>query len=70
LFRLGGGRTHYTGYAEFERTGDHLRIVWHAPTAMIFLGTGIKIGNVLAVAYGYNYYPAVSPGILSVAALF
>jgi hypothetical protein len=52
-----GGR--YTGYAELERSGDHVKIRWHLPSEE-FVGSGIKIGNVLAVAYAYRHYPAVA----------
>ena len=49
-----GGR--YTGYADLERTGDHVTVSWHLPSE-VFVGSGIKIGNVLAVAYGYTHAP-------------
>ena len=45
-----GGRSKYTGYVDLERSGDRFTVVWHAPR-QVFLGNGIKIGNVLAVAY-------------------
>src|SRR5690348_15442724 len=54
-----GGRSNYTGYADFERSGDRFTVVWHAPR-QVFLGNGIKIGNVLAVAYAYTRSPAVA----------
>jgi len=54
-----GGRSNYTGYADLERSGDHFRVVWHAPR-QVFYGNGIKIGNVLAVAYAYTRYPAIA----------
>ena len=53
------GRSNYTGYVDFERSGDHFTIVWHAPR-QVFLGNGIKIGNVLAVAYAYTRSPAIA----------
>lgn len=54
-----GGRSNYTGYADFERTGDHIKIVWHAPR-QVFLGTGIKMGTMLIVAYAYEHFPAIA----------
>jgi hypothetical protein len=54
-----GGRSHYTGYADLERSGDHFRIVWRTPM-QVFVGSGIKIGSVLAVAYAYRHYPAIA----------
>jgi hypothetical protein len=53
-----GGR--YTGYADLERTGDHVKVTWHLTSSEVFVGSGIKIGNVLAVAYGYTHAPAVA----------
>ena len=52
-----GGR--YTGYADLERTGDHVTMTWHLPSE-VFVGSGIKIGNVLAVAYAYQHAPAIA----------
>lgn len=52
-----GGR--YGGYADLERTGDHVTVSWHLPSE-VFVGSGIKIGNVLAVAYGYTHAPAIA----------
>ena len=52
-----GGR--YTGYADLERTGDHVTVSWHLPSE-VFVGSGIKIGDVLAVAYGYTHAPAIA----------
>ena len=52
-----GGR--YTGYADLERTGDRVKVSWHLPTE-VFVGSGIKIGNVLAVAYAYEHAPAIA----------
>ena len=52
-----GGR--YTGYADLERTGDHVTMTWHLPSE-VFVGSGIKIGNVLAVAYAYEHAPAIA----------
>jgi len=49
----------YTGYADLERTGDHVTVSWHLPSE-VFVGSGIKIGNVLAVAYGYTHAPAIA----------
>lgn len=54
-----GGRSRYTGYADFERSGDHVKIVWHAPR-QVFLGTGVRLGAVLVVAYAYERFPAVA----------
>jgi hypothetical protein len=54
-----GGGSHYSGYADFERSGEHIKILWHAPT-QVFAGSGIKIGNVLAVAYAYTRHPAIA----------
>jgi hypothetical protein len=48
----------YTGYADLERTGDHIQVTWHLPSE-VFVGSGIKIGNVLAVAYAYTRPPAI-----------
>ncbi len=52
-----GGR--YVGYADLERTGDHITMTWHLPSE-VFVGSGIKIGNVLAVAYAYTHAPAIA----------
>jgi hypothetical protein len=52
-----GGR--YTGYADLERTGHHVKVSWHLPSE-VFVGSGIRIGNVLAVAYAYRHAPAVA----------
>src|SRR5689334_19115212 len=38
-----GGRSTYSGYGDLERSGDHFRVVWHAPR-QVFYGNGIKIG--------------------------
>lgn len=54
-----GGRSHYTGYADFERSGDHVKIVWHAPR-QVFLGSGVRMGSMLVVAYAYENFPAVA----------
>ncbi len=53
------GRSNYTGYADFERDGDRFKITWHAPR-QVFLGSGVKIGYVLVVAYAYEHFPAVA----------
>jgi hypothetical protein len=50
---------HYAGYVDLERTGDRVKVSWHL-TSEVFVGSGIKIGNVLAVAYGYTHAPAVA----------
>jgi hypothetical protein len=50
---------HYMGYAVIARTGDHVTMTWHL-TSEVFVGSGIKIGNVLVVAYAYAYAPAVA----------
>lgn len=50
---------HYTGYVDLERTGDRVKVSWHL-TSEVFAGSGIKIGNVLAVAYGYTHAPAIA----------
>ena len=52
-----GGR--YYGYVDLERTGDRVTVSWHL-TSEVFVGSGIKIGNVLAVAYGYTHAPAIA----------
>jgi hypothetical protein len=52
-----GGR--YTGYADLERTGNHITMTWRLPSE-VFVGSGIKIGNVLAVAYAYTHAPAIA----------
>jgi hypothetical protein len=52
-----GGR--YSGYADLERTGDHIKVTWRLPSE-VFVGSGIKIGNVLAVAYAYRNAPAIA----------
>jgi hypothetical protein len=44
-------------HAEDDPSGT---VVWHAPR-QVFLGNGIKIGNVLAVAYAYSRSPAIAP---------
>jgi hypothetical protein len=49
----------YTGHADLERTGDRVKMTWHL-TSEVFVGSGIKIGNVLAVAYGYTHAPAIA----------
>lgn len=54
-----GGRSNYTGYADLERTGDTFKIVWQTPM-QTFVGTGIKMGDVLAVAYAYTKFPAIA----------
>lgn len=53
-----GGR--YGGYVELERSGDQFKVSWHLTSSEYFVGSGIKIGNVLAVAYGYRNAPAVA----------
>jgi hypothetical protein len=53
-----GGR--YAGYAELERTGDHLTMTWYLTSSEVFVGNGIKIGNVLAVAYAFRRAPAIA----------
>jgi hypothetical protein len=53
-----GGR--YTGYADLERTGDHVKVTWYLTSSEVFVGSGIKIGNVLAVAYAYRHAPAIA----------
>jgi hypothetical protein len=53
-----GGR--YAGYADLERTGDHVTMTWHLTSSEVFVGSGIKIGNVLAVAYAYTHAPAIA----------
>ena len=53
------GRSNYTGHADFEREGDHFKITWHAPR-QVFLGSGLKIGDVLVVAYAFEHFPAVA----------
>jgi hypothetical protein len=50
---------HYAGYVDLERTGDRVQVSWHL-TSEVFVGSGIKIGNVLAVAYGYTHAPAIA----------
>ena len=50
---------HYAGYVDLERTGDRVKVSWHL-TSEVFVGSGIKIGNVLAVAYAYEHAPAVA----------
>ena len=52
-----GGR--YTGYADLERIGDRIKMTWRLPSE-VFVGSGIKIGNVLAVAYAYRNAPAIA----------
>lgn len=51
---------HYGGYVELERTGDQFKVSWHLTSSEYFVGSGLKMGNVLAVAYGYRNAPAVA----------
>lgn len=51
---------HYGGYVELERTGDQFKVSWHLTSSEYFIGSGLKMGNVLAVAYGYQNAPAVA----------
>jgi hypothetical protein len=53
-----GGR--YAGYAELERAGDHVTMTWYLTSSEVFVGNGIKIGNVLAVAYAFRRAPAIA----------
>lgn len=53
-----GGNSHYQGYVNMRPDGETYLLEWYAPRVNFF-GRGIRVGNILVVAYGMKSRPAV-----------
>jgi hypothetical protein len=53
-----GGGSHYQGHVDMRPDGETYLVEWYAPRVNFF-GRGIRIGNILVVAYGMKSQPAV-----------
>jgi hypothetical protein len=58
------GTTNYTGEVIIKREGDTYLFAWMVPT-LAYIGRGVRIGDVLVVAWGRSQKTADLPGVVA-----
>jgi len=58
------GTTNYTGQVLIKPDGDTYLLAWMVPD-LAYIGRGIRIGDVLVVAYGTTHDPKQLPGVVA-----
>ena len=58
------GTTNYTGEVVIKPDGDTYLVAWYVPN-LAYVGRGVKIGDVLVVAYGRGQNPNKLPGVVA-----
>jgi hypothetical protein len=58
------GTTNYTGEVIIKPEGDTYLLAWMVPK-LAYIGRGVRIGDVLVVAYGQSQDPAKLPGVVA-----
>jgi hypothetical protein len=57
------GTTNYTGEVIIKRDGPTYLLAWMVPK-LAYIGRGVRIGDVLVVAYGRSSDPKKLPGVV------
>ena len=58
------GTTNYTGEVIIKPEGDTYLLAWMVPK-LAYIGRGVRVGDVLVVAYGRSQDPAKLPGVVA-----
>ena len=58
------GTTNYTGEVVIKPEGDTFLLAWYVPK-LAYVGRGVRIGDVLVVAYGHSTDPTKLPGVVA-----
>jgi len=58
------GTTNYTGEVIIKPEGDTYLLAWMVPK-LAYIGRGVRIGDVLVVAYGQSQDPSKLPGVVA-----
>jgi len=58
------GTTNYTGEVIIKPDGPTYLLAWMVPK-LAYIGRGVRIGDVLVVAYGHSQDPAKLPGVVA-----
>ena len=58
------GTTNYTGEVAIKPEGDTYLLAWYVPK-LAYVGRGVRVGDVLVVAYGQSTDPRKLPGVVA-----